>query len=336
MDFYKRVETKYKEILTSYIQQQTEQPLYLSEKLSKELLEHHVSPEEVISVHRNMLREIMDVPDEIYTSFDILLEIMMSYGLAYREHQSLRNKQMELRMELEIGAKVQKTLLGTKIPKLDFLDIGAISVPAKIMNGDYYHFVTDSRQSLKVAIADIIGKGIPAALCMSMIKFAMDSLKCSSDETPNVVLENINRIIEQNLEQGMFITMFYGSYNPSEHHFQYASAGHEPGFFYNCKLDEFSDLDTKGLILGVDKNVTYPMYEKNLEVGDMIVLLSDGVTETRINNGFLEREMISKYIKKYIHLSAQEIVNNIYKELERLQEFKLRDDFTLIILRRKV
>ena len=66
----------------------------------------------------------------------------------------------------------------------------------------------------------------------------------------------------------------------------------------------------------------------------MIILLSDGVTESRTEEGFIEREKLVEYIEKYIHLPAQEIVTNVYKDLERLQDYKLRDDFTLIILKR--
>lgn len=68
----------------------------------------------------------------------------------------------------------------------------------------------------------------------------------------------------------------------------------------------------------------------------MIILMSDGVTECRTEEGFIEKESLLELIKKYIHLSAQEIVNSVYKELEKLQHFQLRDDFTLIILKRNV
>ncbi|MCU9615167.1 PP2C family protein-serine/threonine phosphatase [Caldibacillus lycopersici] len=337
MDFQESLLWKYKDILTKYLAVQSEQTLYLTQKLSKEILENHIPPEEVINLHKSVLNELIpEVPSEVLVSFDILLEIMMSYGLAYLEHQSLRYKQMELEMELEFGANMQKMLLGSAIPKYDYLDIGAISIPAKIMNGDYFHFDIDSDQELKVAIADVIGKGIPAALCMSMIKYAVDSLSYSKHNSPEVVLERLNRIVEKNVDLGIFITMFYGSYNPKQHVIQYASAGHEPGFFYNKKENSFVDLQAKGLLLGIDPHVTYPKFEISLEIGDMIILLSDGVTETRTEDGFLEREMIIDLLNKYMHLSAQEIVNNIYRDLSKIQHYQIRDDFTMIIMRRLV
>ena len=329
------MDARYREALTKYLKEHTEKALYLGQKISKEAVEHNVSPEEIISFHKNALKEILpEISDDVNHSLDFLLEIMMEYGVAFRELQSLRHQQRELKTEMEIAANVQQTLLETRIPVLENLEIGAISVPAKHMSGDYFHFVQDEHNRVAVAIADIIGKGMPAALCMSMIKYAMDSLP-EHRTSPASVLESLNRVVEQNVGPSMFITMFYGLYEPAEHIFTYSSAGHEPGFFYNYQENKFTELTAKGLLLGVDKKTTYRQYERKIEVGDMIVLLSDGVTECRTNEGFIERDTLVEFIQESIHLDAQSIVNNLYKKLEKMQHFQLRDDFTLIIIRRK-
>ncbi|HLO10866.1 MAG TPA: PP2C family protein-serine/threonine phosphatase [Pseudoneobacillus sp.] len=323
-------------MLANYLDVQSEQALYQGQKFSRKAIENHLSPEEIIILHKSVLESLEPVPSEkVILSFDILLEVMMGYGLAYRELQSLRHQQHELRTEIEIATNLQQTLLGTHIPIVKGLDIGALSVPAKHMNGDYYHFVQDESQNINVAIADVIGKGIPAAMCMSMIKYAMDSLP-ESRNTPSTVLENLNRVVEQNVDPSMFITMFYGMYSLINHTFRYASAGHEPGIFFCSKMRKFSELEAKGLLLGIDKRTKYQQFEKMINPGDMIILMSDGVTECRTENGFLEKDALIAYIEQNIHLSAQEIVNRIFKELEKLQHFQLRDDFTLIILKREV
>ncbi|BFI97754.1 MAG: phosphoserine phosphatase RsbU [Priestia megaterium] len=333
MSFDKEMRDLYKDILGNYIQTQNEQILYQGQKLSRKSLENEISPEDIVSIHKEVIEEIYsDIPEKVLHSLDFLLEVMISYGLALREHQTLKNKQRELRSEIEVAANVQQTLLGTKVPASSALEIGAISVPAKQMNGDYFHFVEEEHGGLSIAIADVIGKGIPAAMCMSMIKYAMDSLP-DSRKNPSYVLENLNNIVERNVDPSMFITMFYGSYNPETNLFDYASAGHEPGFYYDAKADSFEDLEAKGLVLGVDRHVKYLQYEQQLSKGDMIVLLTDGVTECRTEEGFIERLDIIKLIRKYMHLSPQEIVESVYKELEKLQHFQLRDDFTLIILK---
>jgi len=327
--------SKYKKILEHFIQNRTEEALYEGQKFSRHVIEHQIPPEEIISMHKKVLQKLFpETPSNILYSLDFLLEVMIGYGLAYQEHQFLRNKQQELKSEIEIAANVQQTLLKTDIPSIDCLDIGVKSVPANIMTGDYYRFVKDE-ETISIAIADVIGKGIPAALCMSMIKYAMDSLP-ESRQNPSHVLENLNSVVEQNVDSSMFITMLFGIYDTKKHLFTYSSAGHEPGFYYCAKEDRFYDLKTKGLVLGIDRNIQYRQYYKELEKDDMIVLLSDGVTETRSNDGFIERENVSHSLRKYMHLSAQEMVESVYADFERLQDFQLQDDFTLILLRRKV
>lgn len=336
MDFREMMESKYQDLLVNYIKDESEQALYQGQKFSRKSIEHKISPEEIISLHKNLMMDLYpEIPSYVMKSFDILLEVMIGYGLAYREHQSLRHVQEELRSEMEIAANVQQTLLSTDIPKVDHLDIGAISVPAKMMNGDYYHFVHDEDNVINIAIADVIGKGIPAAMCMSMIKYAMDSLP-ENRNMPSTVLENLNRVVEQNVDPSMFITMFYGVYDLSIHSFRYASAGHEPGLYYQAKTDEFLELEAKGLLLGIEKRTSYHTFEKAVSPGDMIILMSDGVTECRTKKGFIEKETLIGYIRKHMHLPAQTIVQNVFNELEKIQDFQLRDDFTLIIFKREV
>ncbi|MFC5465536.1 PP2C family protein-serine/threonine phosphatase [Lederbergia graminis] len=333
MDFRDSLELKYKDMLTHYLMDPNERILYQGQKLSRKLIEFNIAPEEVVSLHKSIISDSDWSKKELIDSFDILLEVMIGYGFAYREHQSLRVQQLALKNEIEVAANMQQTLLGTSIPHIEGLDIGAISIPANQMNGDYHHFVKDENECLGVAIADVIGKGIPAALSMSMIKYALDSFPENRNK-PGAILQNLNRVVEQNVDTSMFITMCYGIYNPTNHIFSYASAGHEPGFLYSHKHNAFSDLDGKGLLLGIEKKTKYKEYEKRIFPGDMIILLSDGVTECKQGDRFIEREDLVQFIEKYKHLPSQDIVTNIYKDLERLQGFKLRDDFTLIILKR--
>ncbi|MCD7036714.1 PP2C family protein-serine/threonine phosphatase [Metabacillus sp. GX 13764] len=335
MEFQEIFERKYRELLNNYINELTETALYQGQKFSRKTIEQQIPPEEIVSIHRKVLQDLFpDIQQDILHSLDFLLEVMIGYGLAYQEHQILRDKQQEIKSEIEIAANVQQTLLETSVPEAEGLDIGAVSIPSKQMNGDYYHFVQD-KNGVSIALADVIGKGIPAALCMSMIKYAMDSLP-ESRKYPNQVLENLNSVVEQNVDPSMFITMFYGKYDTESHMFNYASAGHEPGFHFSHAEELFSDLDAKGLVLGIDQNVKYSQFEKRIDPGDMIVLFSDGVSETRGEDGFIERSYITDRIKEYMHLPAQQIAEKIYQDFLQMQDFQLRDDFTFIIIRRNV
>lgn len=336
MDDTIKVDAKhYKTLLKRYIESQDETSLYHAEQVSKQFIKENVLPDEIINLHNQALIEIFpDLSFDIQYSMNFLLETMIAYGLAHQEFQTLKEEQMELKSEISVAANVQKTLLATTKPHIEGVDIGVISVPAEQMNGDYYHFVKDGQGTLKIAIADVIGKGVPAALCMSMIKYSMDSMP-EPLMYPKTILENLNRVVEQNVDPNMFITMFYGQYFPKENMLRYASAGHEPGFHYMASLDDFKEIKSEGLVLGVLPDTAYKQYELEIAVGDMIILLTDGVTECRQGNRFIEREEVLEVIKQYAHLPAQDLVDNVYKHFERIQSFELKDDFTLIVLRKE-
>ncbi|WP_284141781.1 MULTISPECIES: PP2C family protein-serine/threonine phosphatase [unclassified Virgibacillus] len=336
MDNIKLDAVNYKELLKLFIETQDEKALYGAEQITKSFIKQNILPEEIVNLHIQALAELYpNVYEEVQRAMNFLVETMISYGLAMQEYQTLREKQLELQSEISVAANMQKTLLATTTPKVEGLEIGVISVPAHQMNGDYYHFIRCKDGSIGVALADIIGKGIPAALSMSMIKYSMDSFPEQSME-PKSILKSLNRVVERNVDPSMFITMFYGQYVPHESMFHFSSAGHEPGFYFSAKEKRFYEIETKGLVLGVSPDSEYPQYKQKIDKGDMIVLLTDGVTECRKDDRFIEREEVLQIIEQHMHLPAQEMVQQVYKYFEQLQDFQLRDDFTLIIMRKEV
>lgn len=327
----------YTEMLRHYLQNNNESTLYHAQQYSKKMIEQEMSPEEMVSIHISVFEKVVgELPKELADSFDLLLEVMVGYGLAYREHLSLKERQREIESELLVARKMQNSLLPSHNIEMEELELGVVSIGAGEMSGDYYYHDFADPSNLCITIADIIGKGIPAAMCMSMIKYAMDSLPelCLQ---PAAMLESLNRVVERNIDSDMFITMIYGSYDLRENTFYFASAGHEPGFLYSMKNDRFEDLITRGLVLGVSHDRSYQEYAVTLEdAGDFIVLLTDGVTDCRVQGEFISRQQITEIISKYKDLSAQLMTESVYEELQEMQNFQLKDDFTLIILRRKV
>lgn len=334
-DVKKQDEINYKDLLKKYIESHDENYLYKAEQVSKLFIQKNILPEEIVDLHNQTLKELYpDQYRELKHSMNFLLETMISYGLAQQELQTLKEDQLKLKSEISVAANVQKTLLATAKPDIPYLDIGAISVPAEQMNGDYYHFSEGDEGSLGIAIADVIGKGVPAALCMSMIKYAMDSFPELSMR-PQAILKSLNRIVERDVDPSIFITMFYGQYHPETAMFQYASAGHEPGFHYVASENTFYEIQTKGLVLGALPDTLYQQYEFQIHKGDMVILLTDGVTECRRDGRFIEVEEVLAEIRKHKDLSAQEIVRQVYKHFEHLQDSELRDDFTLIVIKKE-
>jgi len=332
----RKMKSTYQAILQRYLETFEESSLYEGQQLSKSMMDIGISPEEIVSFHIDSIKELLPhIQPELLNSFDFLLEVMIGYGLQYKEHQSLRERQVQLYSELEVAAEMQQTLLPEVPKEIRGIDLGVLSVAAKKMSGDYYHFFQDPNGFLGVAVADIIGKGIPAALCMSMIKYAIESLPEQRLE-PNAILGSINRVVENNIDMSMFITMIYGSYDLKEHIFYYATAGHEPGLYYSAREKKFYDLQYKGVVLGLAADSSYKVFKQPLEPGDLLILFTDGVTETKKDGEFIEREDLCNLIEQKLSLSSQEMVQAIHQELLSWSHFELEDDQTLVVIRRQV
>lgn len=326
----------YKRLLKKYLKSPEKVESSLIKGLGRQFIDNDILPEEMIKIHMNSMCELSDEISHNYKrSLEFLLEAMIAYRLAYDEIDKLRTEQFELKSEIELAASMQKDFLATTVPEIDGLDIGVISVPLRQMNGDYYHFVKGEDGSLGVAIADVIGKGVPAALSMSMIKYSMDSIHQDARK-PKTILRNLNRVVERNVTPNMFITMFYGLYNPKTSQLLFASAGHEPGFLYQHRSNQSNEIEAKGLVLGVLPDTTYDQYELTIETNDMVILLTDGVTECLYGNRFIDREEVLEVIKNYDHLPAQKQVEHVYYHFKNMEGFQLKDDFTLIILKKVV
>ncbi|WP_205407177.1 PP2C family protein-serine/threonine phosphatase [Sporosarcina sp. PTS2304] len=325
---------QYKQMLENYLRSKGEEDLYLGQQFSRSFIEKSIAPEDVISIHKNSIEELIEnLPPDVGVSFDFLIEMMIHYGLALKEHQSLIRKQESIQMEMDIAVRVQNTLLQTTTPEVIGLDVGWISKPAKQMNGDYVYFLNETPNEVCMAVADIIGKGMSAAMHMSMVKFGMDSLRYEK-RSPSEVLSFINKMIEKSIADSMFISMFYGKYDTETSTLRYSSAGHEPALFYRAAQQEFSLLESKGLLLGVQEQAKYEERVVKLEEGDFIAVMTDGVTETRTEKGFMEMEMLEELLCRVKSESAQTMVDSLFNELSKMQDYQLHDDFTLVILKK--
>ncbi|MBD8038278.1 PP2C family protein-serine/threonine phosphatase [Solibacillus sp. A46] len=329
----KELQMQYQKILSDFLSNQTERNLYIGQNFIRQLIQKKVAPEEVINIHKHAMEQLYpDLPEYISHSYDFLIEIMVHFGLTLKEHQSLLEQQEELRMEMNVATKIQNMILSTEIPQFKDIDIGMVSIPIRKMNGDYVHFLGD-KSNVSVAVTDVVGKGVPAALCMSMVKYGLDTLECSNN-APSHILGVLNRIIEKSVDDSMFVSMFYGTYNVENGKFTYGSAGHEPSLYYNSSKRTFFDLESKGLLLGVMPEVKYPQYEVQLEEGDFIVMMTDGVTDFRKQGELDPRDVIKNIALSYRHFTAQEMCEKMYAYLKSLPEFDLEDDFTVVIFKK--
>ena len=330
----KELQIQYHKILADYLANQTERNLYIGQNFIRQLIQKKVTPEEVINIHKHALEQIYpNLSREVSNSYDFLIEIMVHFGLTLKEHESLLEQQEELRVEMNVATKIQDMILRTTIPKINAIDVGMVSIPIRKMNGDYVHFLSDDENYVSVAVTDVVGKGVPAALCMSMVKYGLDTLEYATND-PSYILEVLNRIIEKSVDDSMFVSMFYGTYDMEDNLFTYGSAGHEPAIYYKAREQTFYDLESKGLLLGVMPEVKYPQHEIELEDNDFILMITDGVTDFRKQGDLDPRDVIKDLALSYSHLTAQEMCERMYTYFNAIPDFDLEDDFTVVIFKK--
>ena len=327
---------EYKRLINDYIADGNEDLLAgKAHEFSEKAVDLDISPDEMVALHIELISAIpLTNYEDVKTSLDVLQEIMIRFGFTYKDYKAMLNKMERHDQEMDVAASLQETMLKTAIPAIETLEIGAISVPARKVSGDYFNIIEHSDGKLTFAVADVIGKGIPAAIAMSMLKFGMDLT--SSSNPPSKSLKRLNQLVEKNVNKNMFVTMFYGLYDFNDQSLCFSSAGHEPAFLYHYEDDEFEELDGKGLVLGVMKDTEYEEVSSKLEKNDMLFIFTDGVSELRKHDGtFINMDDIKDMIREARDQHPQDIVQYIYEALTRMRNQNYKDDLTMFIIKNK-
>ncbi|ENJ3994524.1 PP2C family protein-serine/threonine phosphatase [Staphylococcus pseudintermedius] len=327
-------ESRYFQLVDQFLQSESKASvLNQAHSFSENLSDDALLPEEFVDIHRKYVQKYELSREDMIAILDILRAVIGSFGYDYEDYKALVYRVEVHDKELDVASRLQQTMLKTNIPQFDGIQIGVISVAAQHVSGDYFNLIDHKDGTMSFAVADVIGKGIPAALAMSMIKFGMDSYGHS--QLPNDGLKRLNRVVEKNINQNMFVTMFYGLYEEINHVLYCSSAGHEPGYIFRAESDTFEEIKVRGRVLGVSPHVRYQQQEIAINIDDMIIVFTDGVTEIRKENGeFIDTRYLLNFILAYKQLHPQDIVQLLYEELLRLQKKGKRDDLTILIIKR--
>lgn len=326
---------QYEELLYQYVEHKQEIQLYKAQQVSKECIEKNMSPEHLLLFHLQAMKKKFDLPPVWDDSFQFLLDFMVYYGLAYQERSDLLSSQRKWEAELSLAASVQQSLLPdlSRLKLSDGLEIGVVTVAARDVSGDFFN-IFPYGQGVQFGVADVAGKSMPAAILMSMIKFAMDTM-IDENMKPHIALNRINRFVYDNSDPAMFVTMFWGDYNKDQHTFYYSSAGHEPSLLYRAKDGEFIDLSTDGNALGLTRRSLFRTEKVTLDPGDMVLLYTDGIIERRDSLDVDDNGLLKQLLREAdLTRSAQQIVEQIHGEILRENSLEIDDDQTLLLFRR--
>ncbi|MGF1669845.1 MAG: SpoIIE family protein phosphatase [Balneolaceae bacterium] len=248
-----------------------------------------------------------------------------------------RIEKERLEEELAIAKSIQRGLLPDPIPDIPGLDTAAVNVSSRSVGGDYFDIAQTPLGDYVFAIADVTGKGTPAALLMANLQSMLHVL-LPVDISLDAATDRINEIIFKNTPSDKFITFFWGIYYHKETRFRYVNAGHNPPLLLRNGSNTFETLDTGGLLLGAMQTIT-PYEEESilLEKGDLLFMYTDGVTEAY--NHTLEEEFEEERLKNLLlknrDKSSQDIMNIIIDEVKRFGEESTLDDLTMIVLKVK-
>ncbi len=265
--------------------------------------------------------------------------VMENYGLP--SHIQRISERERLKKELEIAAKVQLSLLPKEEPKIPGYEISAISIPAIEAGGDYFDFVKLSGDKLGIAIGDVSGKGVGAAIYMTLTKGILQA-HAEEDVSPKNVLGKVNRLLYKTIEKNTFVSMFYAILDTHKHSILYSRAGHNPGILCSQESCGTKLLLSKGMALGLEEGhifiSTLNEEEISIRQGDVFVLYTDGFTEA-MNERHEEysEERLVKLIKSNRNLGAHELLNLILKEVKKfVDNFPQHDDMTILVMKRLI
>ena len=244
-----------------------------------------------------------------------------------------RIEKQRLQEEMRMARSIQKRLLPGSIPQMQRLQIASIALPSREVGGDYFDVLrlTDSR--LLIMVADVTGKGMPAALLMSTIHACthlMRPMKMALAES----IEETNRVVYDNTDPDKFITAFASIYN-ADGTLSYVNAGHEPPMLIRSE-GTVERLSIGGPLLGVMPNLRYTSGKISLRPGDAVVLFTDGVTEAM---GAKMEEYTETRLQALLlanrDCSAPELVQRIQDDIEAFTGpvQALSDDRTLLVLK---
>ena len=191
-----------------------------------------------------------------------------------------------------------------------------------------------------LVIGDVMGKGIPAGLLMTMLR-GMLRAEVLTGLPPDRILHDLNQLAINDLDQShRFVTLFYSDYDPRTKKLRYANAAHNPPLLWRSSEQKIVKLDTVGVVLGLQKNSEYNCCEVKLNPNDLVLYYTDGVTDT--SNAFGERFDEDRLIKIFSKLckrsySSQEILDKIFKKLDDFtgQNRHLEDDASMVIFQLK-
>ena len=234
--------------------------------------------------------------------------------------------------QMRLAGIIQRRMIPQKAPVTPPLDIAAAYVPCFDVSGDFYDFFQIDQRCIAVAIADVIGKGIPAAIMTSSFRGSLRAY-ADSKNTIEETLNKLNKMACNECRDGEFISLLYALIDIKDLTITYCNCGHEPALL--IRDGQITQLEKGGLVLGVEPQAKYEIETLKLKFGDCLLFYTDGLIDAANFNGeFWGRQNLLDTAKKFINESAELMIKNILGYRRRFVGLaKQLDDTSIIIVK---
>lgn len=255
-------------------------------------------------------------------------------------------EQERLRRDVALAAEVQRRLLPDHPLDATVAALAAVSLPARTVGGDYYDFFRLGERRIGIGLADVSGKGVAAALIMSVIQASLRILCDERDMSLPVLAERMNRLLHRATNANSYATFFFAQIDEDTCELTYVNAGHNPPFLAravrtvpagagDASAVEIQELPAGGTVLGLFPQVSHEQASIALEPGDVLVAYTDGVPEARNTEGDdFGEERLKSLLCDAMHLPASDISGRISDALKQwIQDAEQHDDLTFIVVK---
>jgi serine phosphatase RsbU (regulator of sigma subunit) len=253
------------------------------------------------------------------------------------QHQVLRGQarqrtQRARESELQEAREIQEKLLPKKLPDISGYEVAGITRPLRFVGGDYYNVVRINSQHTAICIADVAGKGMPAALLMSSLQAALMPL-ILQNLAPRELCQRLNRILCDVTPEGKFISFFYAVLNSTENRLVYCNAGHNPPLLVQAN-GATAELHAQGAVLGQFPHWSYEQSEVHLQNDDRLVIFTDGLVEARdADEEMFSEQKVIRIAQENPNSSAKDLQDSLIKAASEHCSGHFQDDASLIVLK---
>lgn len=309
-------------------------PRYVNarEETRSEMVAPVISNDEVIGVF-----DLESDRLNAYTDDDLQVLLLLASQVAIIIEKVMLHEQLiekkRLEGQLEVARQVQLELLPASDPKLEGFDICAYNFSTEEVSGDYYDWVSIYDDQIGVVIADVSGKGVPAALLMAFLRASLRAA-IHIGYAPNISMAKVNYLLWESIERNQFVTAFYGVLDASNRTLAYTNAGHNPPLLMDAD-GTARFIERGGIPLGMFRDTRYYEYYQAIEPGQTLVLYTDGATEALNDQGEeYGRPRLAETVRTGRHLSASDLITFIQADvLEWTNGRGASDDMTFFIIK---